>query len=224
MIYLYSGTPGSGKSFHLAKDIFSRLRVRKKPVIANFEINLDIVRLNCLGNLKMRLTDLFRHSFRHYNKKKGKIGTFFYRDNSELTVEWLEQYAREHHKFGREGQTLLIIDECATIFNARAWNATDRQKWIVFFQQHRKLGYNVILVSQNDRLIDRQIRAFVEYEVKHRSVKNYNWMGILVSLFSGGKLFAAVTYWYGVRERVGVEFIRFNRQFANIYNTYQIFR
>ena len=39
MIYFYSGTPGSGKSLHCAKDIYNKLFVKKQNVIANFEIN-----------------------------------------------------------------------------------------------------------------------------------------------------------------------------------------
>ena len=41
MIYFYSGTPGSGKSLHVARDIYNRLNLNKKypSVIANFTIN-----------------------------------------------------------------------------------------------------------------------------------------------------------------------------------------
>ena len=35
MIHLYSGTPGSGKSFHATEKIFYRLRMRKN-VICNY--------------------------------------------------------------------------------------------------------------------------------------------------------------------------------------------
>lgn len=41
MIYLYSGTPGSGKSLHQADDIFWDLRLNK-PVVANYPINEDL--------------------------------------------------------------------------------------------------------------------------------------------------------------------------------------
>ena len=41
MIDLYTGTPGSGKSLHCAKEIYNRLS-RGKGVIANFDINLTI--------------------------------------------------------------------------------------------------------------------------------------------------------------------------------------
>ena len=39
LIYLYSGTPGSGKSLHTARDIRDALGPKRLPVIANFEIN-----------------------------------------------------------------------------------------------------------------------------------------------------------------------------------------
>lgn len=40
MIYLYTGTPGSGKSYHAAEVVDRALR-RKVPVIANFQVNLN---------------------------------------------------------------------------------------------------------------------------------------------------------------------------------------
>jgi len=43
MIKLYSGTPGSGKSFHLAVVMWDRLR-NGKAVIANFPINYNLVK------------------------------------------------------------------------------------------------------------------------------------------------------------------------------------
>ena len=38
-----------------------------------------------------------------------------------------------------------------------------------FFSQHRKLGYRVILVAQFSEMIDKQIRALIEYEYIHRN-------------------------------------------------------
>lgn len=215
MISLYSGTPGSGKSLHTANVIWDRLRT-KRDVIANFDINLDIVAQKKIDYI------LTKFNPKHKGKPK-KIGKFIYRDMSEMTVDFLIEYAMKNHKAGRENQTLLIIDECAVIFNSRSWDAKDRMRWIIFFQQHRKLGYNVILVSQSDRLIDRQIRAFVEYDVKHRCANNFKLFGQILGLAAGGKLFAAITYWYGVRERCGVEFFVLNRRKAKIYDTFKVF-
>ena len=38
MIYFYTGTPGSGKSLHMASEIYEAM-YKGKNVIANFEIN-----------------------------------------------------------------------------------------------------------------------------------------------------------------------------------------
>lgn len=205
MIYFYSGTPGSGKSLHVAQDIYKYLQ-RGKNVIANFDINEKAVK--------------------GYGSKKS--GKFFCCENPDLSVAYLMQFAKEHHKLNHKGQmiekqTLLVIDECQIIFNARFWNQSDRAEWCTFFTQHRKYGYTVILVSQFDRLIDRQIRSLIEYEYKHRKINNYKAFGAVLGLFSGGALFVAVIYWYGVKERVGAEFFRGKRKYYNLYNSYKLF-
>ncbi len=198
MIWLYSGTPGSGKSLHMARDILVKLR-RGQDVIANFPINMDIVRKGIFAN--------------------HKTGRFTYIDNSELTVKFLIEYAFKHHKIGKEGQTLLCIDECQVIYNAREFSGKERMDWIKFYTQHRKLGYNVILVSQNDRMIDRQIRCLIEYEIKHRKANAFGTIGMLIPF----PLFAAVGYWYGVREKLGVEFFTYNQKYSKLYDSYAVF-
>ena len=66
MIHLYSGTPGSGKSLHTARDIRDALRIRKMPVIANFDVN---------------------HSLRNYDR------LFTYLPNDRLDPSFLEDFA-----------------------------------------------------------------------------------------------------------------------------------
>ena len=170
-IWLYTGTPGSGKSFHAAKDIVSRLK-RPGGIIANFPINEDFV------------------------PEKKRRSSAVYWDNSELTAKRLVEYALEHHKIGVEGQTMVIIDECQIIFNCRDFGRKDRGAWVTLFSQHRKLGYNFILITQNDRMLDKQIRALVETEVRHRKLNNYGFGGLLISL-TGMTWFVAIEYWYG---------------------------
>ena len=43
MITLFSGTPGSGKSLHIAQKILNWTRNGKFYVICNFEVNLDLL-------------------------------------------------------------------------------------------------------------------------------------------------------------------------------------
>lgn len=198
MIYLYSGTPGSGKSLHQAENIYWRLR-RNKPVVANYQINLSKIR--------------------------GYKDSFYYLDNTELTPQVLMKISRKLFPHGRprEGSIQLYIDEAQLLFNAREWNAAGRRDWLTFFTEHRKYGYDIFLIAQFDRMLDRQIRGVIEYEVKHRKVTNFGSLGILLKLLSFGDLFVSVTLWYSMKERINAHFFRFHRRYARLYDTYKVF-
>ena len=96
MIYLYSGTPGSGKSLHVARDIRDALLYKRRPVVCNFDINSNL---------------------RNY------ASLFSYRPNSDLTPEFLYTYSRQHFagRPVREDSILLVIDEAQLVFNSRTW-------------------------------------------------------------------------------------------------------
>lgn len=212
MIHLYSGTPGSGKSFHATQKIFYRLR-RGKNVISNYPINLDNCSYSFLGYWLKKI-------FKWYKPHKKKLGKFDYITNEEMTVEFLKEYARKNHKKQKESQTLVIIDECGIKFNPRLFLQADRLKWIEFFSLHRHYGYDFILISQSDRMVDRQIRSFFEYNHQHRNVGNYKLFGKLLSFFVGGGLFVDCTVFYSIRERVGSDWIKFSRRIASLYDTF----
>lgn len=209
---MYTGTPGSGKSYHVAKDIYFYLH-HGRNVIANFGVNYGMVPE---GRAPYPVTGL-------------KKGYFFEKDNFELDAKWLMDFARLCHRRDARGriiehQTWLVIDECQLIFNCRSWNDSRRQPWCTFFNQHRKLGYDIILVTQYDRLVDRQIRSLVEYEVKHRKVNNFGKGGVLVSLLLLGRpMFAAVEYWYAVKEKSGTSVMVGRRRYYEMYDSYQVF-
>ena len=195
MIEFYSGTPGSGKSLHVAKRIWIKLFIKKQNVIANFNINQEL-----------------------YNKKKKK-GMFDYITNMELTPDYLIEYALLNHKPGIENQTLVVIDECQLIFNSRDWQNKNRMAWIEFFTLHRHYGYNFILVSQMDRLVDRQIRALFEYDVVHRKINNFKF-----GQYMPFKVFIAVTKWYNAKQKVGSEIFFFKKKYGKLYDSYMHFK
>ena len=192
MIWLFSGTPGSGKSYHAVYDILQKLRKKKNNrVIANFPL---------------------------YFKKKSYQDNFYYIDNSDVTIDYLVNFAKENHHLGIEGQTLVVIDEAQILFNSRDWgtNSKKRMAWIKFFSQHRKYGYNFILIAQYDRMIDKQIRSLIEYEVSHMKINNF-------FMFLPVTMFLCVERWYGQRMKTGHQIIPYRKKIARSYNSYETF-
>lgn len=157
MITLYTGTPGSGKSLHLIKVILNCLKWGR-DVICNFPI-----------------------TFTEKEKEKGYEDRFFYWTNEEITVNNLLEFAidRDYIQQRKESQCLVVIDEAGGRFNSRDYANKDRSTWLDFFSQHRKLGFDFILVAQQDRMIDRQIRGQIETEKRHRKCNNYSIFALL---------------------------------------------
>lgn len=234
MIHFFTGTPGSGKSLHMAMIIDQQLR-KGKNVIANFEIN--------------------EKTFRRFNEKHpGKLGRFIYVSNREFLtnayrpfyngkrrisppadrfsyLEGLYGYALQFHERNEKGQikedqTLLVLDECQDLFNPRSWNRKDRLSWCSFFREHRKYGYEVYLISQDDTVIDKQIRHILQYEYLHRCVNNYKLSGRILGFISGGKLFVYVKRMYGVKSKdakVKSHFFSGQRKYYEFYDSYKTF-
>ena len=201
MIELYTGTPGSGKSLHASKTILEWLP--KHQVITNFELNLDSKK-----NLRYK---------KNYN----------YLNNMELTPKKLIDFARRYwFEKGtkiKEDKILLVIDECQMIFNCRSWGQKDRMEWLGFFTQHRKYGFKIVLITQFDAMIDKQIRSVIEYEFIHRKIGNFGLVGKIVSCLSLGKLFCVVKIWYPMTEKIGVTFFKCHKKHYEIYDTFNTF-
>lgn len=201
MIVLYSGTPGSGKSLHSAKEIRSRMQQPGKIIIGNFEINDKVI-----------------------PKVKSK---FIYVSNERLSPERLFMFSRRYSKhLGRqlkEDELWLIVDEAQLFFNSRNWQSFTSSGWLSFFSQHRKYGYKIVLIAQFDRMLDRQVRCLIEYEYKHRKVERFGNFGFLVSMFFGGQLYVVVECWYPMKERLGASFFIGSKKVFDIYDTFNHF-
>lgn len=196
MIVLYTGTPGSGKSLDIARQIQIKLNLGK----------------NVIGNMTIRQELL--------KKAKGK---YFYVDTYELNPFELVEYAEKYHKKGKEHQTIIVIDECQSLFNSRDWQKPSIRAWNSFFQMHRHYGYDVYLVTQFDRLIDRQLRALVETNRIHRKVSNAGFKGRLMSALFLGRLFVCAEEWYPKHMPTGSYFFTYKKKYGEFYDSYAAF-
>lgn len=231
MISYYTGVPGSGKSYHLAKEIYKHLQ-NGKNVISNFNVNSETV----------------------IPKGKKQLGQFIYVDNKEWRnnaykstkkkavdefsyINGLINYARNFHKsyITKQGerkyyehQTILVFDECHNIWNSREWNRSDRLEWIKFFSEHRKFGYDVYFTSQDDKRIDKQLKGLLEDEYLHRKMFNFvksEELGkILRSVF--GEWFVCIKKKYGMKKadaKMNVTYIHGEKKFYDFYNSSTVF-
>ena len=203
MIYLYSGLPGSGKSYHIAHDIWlaSKFGRGRSHYICNFPVSVpDVDVLPPRGFEVADVLDLQR------------------------------RYASSH-EVSREGQIKLVIDECGMIFNPRNWNdpSVNRMDWINFFSQHRKLNFDVILIAQDMMMLDKQIRPLIEIEVSHYMLNNFGFFGDLMTVLTLGRKISHATYKVASMRRspkvarIGGEFYTIHKHVYSIYDTHNLF-
>jgi zona occludens toxin (predicted ATPase) len=218
-VILYSGVPGSGKSLNVTRKIMLALW-SGRDVIANFPIK-----------------------FTKREIRKGFDKRFFYVPEDRITVKNLARFAnyRGYLKKKKESQCLVVIDEAGIRFNVKTdkeekqamedffnddkiaevkiYGKKDRMQWVKFFSQHRKFGFDFILIAQADRMLDRQIRAMVEIEYKHRKASSMYWW---FKLFPW-KIFVSVEMYYGLNLKTDVQFFVYKRSLGDRYDSMKLF-
>lgn len=198
MIWQYTGTIGSGKSYHALEKIIEYLK-DGKYVIANFPLK-----------------------FPPYMIRKGWAERFLYLPDDYLEDERsIAFFLRQSKEMGfnkGEGNCLVVIDEAGNYFPPDQSTSALQKLWNKFFTQSRKLGYDFILVMQDDKQINRTIRACCEYEIKHRKANNIFPFKLLPFT-----IFIYNTYWKQTREKLSTESSIFVKRFSDLYNTHQLF-
>lgn len=197
-ICIYTGRPGSGKSLHAARLIINALKNDKRPVLTNFEVKHD-------ENWRGRATCV---------------------ENRVLTADYLVCFARDTwrvHEFKEDG-ILLVIDEAQLLFNSRNWQDSNRMEFLQFMSQHRKYGYQIVLIAQSDIMIDKQFRTLIEYETIHRKVSNYGAFGGFIKFLAMREVFVTSTYYYEQKNhRVDSTWYFYSKKAASIYDSYKSF-
>lgn len=193
MIEIYVGAPGSGKSYHALRRALAKVNCRTRNVVV---ANFDVVR----------------------RTRREKENWVYW---EEFEPEDLIRLSFERRFYGNEGYALLVIDEAGVWFNSRDWNVNPgrRKEWIKFFSQSRKFGYDVVLIAQDVRMLDRQIRNCAEYVVKHVKLRSYTWLKWLPWTF-----FCYVSFWQGGAFRGAPSVDLYLPWVARRYNSMKLFK
>jgi len=179
--------------------------IGKRYVIANFPIKQK------------------KKMFSFLRKKKFNDPRWIFKDNEELTPEFLiKQSIEMGWNKNKNTSCTVIFDEASIPFNSRNWNAKDRLDWIKFLTQSRKFGYDFIFITQDGKMLDKQIRALCEYEVQFKKLNNmiyFKWLSLL-----GLTLFASIAFWNGMASRRGsLRLYVYRKKVADRYDTLNLF-
>lgn len=206
-IEFFAGTPGSGKSYHALEQIVDFLD-KGKHVIANFPLNFT--------QKMIRNGDADRFMYIPDEFLMGENGMALL---WKIASEKIEDGESRFFMRG-EDKCLVVIDECGNYFPSDESSTPTQKLWKLFLRQHRKMGYQITMISQGMDDINRTIKTLVEYEISHRNatrVAPFKWLPFT--------LFFYVRYWRSDRKRqlLGNESSIYVKRFAALYNTNMMF-
>lgn len=164
----------------------------------------------------------YKYAARHHIKGK-EHQTLIVIDEAQMVFD--DKLMKEKDQYFKEllnqKKTKNYISSDNEIKKAHAYEQGYRKSWDEFFSHHRHLGYDIIIITQFDKLISPRVRAQVEYNYVHRKVNNYSF-GFVLSLF-GISIFLCKTWWYQTKMSTGTQFFGYNKRFAKIYDSYKLF-
>lgn len=196
MIEQFIGTIGSGKSYHALERIVEHLK-KGLYVIANFPL-----------------------SFPPYMVRKGWADKFLFlppdhlEDESGIAIflKLSEEYGFDEFK----NLCLVVLDEAGDIYPPNQSTSQLQRNWKKFFKVSRHMGYDFILVMQDETEINKTIAKCMEYKIVHRKANNIFPFSLLPFT-----IFIHVTYWKQSRQRLKSGSTIFVKKFASLYNTHQ---
>ena len=167
MIDIRQGTPGSGKSAAAVAQAIDHLK-KGGIVAANFKLVDGWADVVASKHPLSSFSSKYRHKL-----ALSLHSRFFYIDSLDaikgINPRKLAVGLHKDDGSYSEGAGLLILDEAQLIFNSRKWDKNF--PWIEFFTQHRKLGWNVLMIAHSIDMIDAQIRPLCEYESRFRNLQ-----------------------------------------------------
>ena len=187
MIALVTGPPGAGKSYYAVRKAVDSLEAGKF-VITNVPMVAD---------WQERVVD--RHLLRWLIPGRRAALKRRWRQRVLYIGDDFSQLSRVRLKGDGEGRGVVVLDEAHVWMNSRLWRDEDRLAIVNWFSQHRKLGFDVYLITQDANNIDRQVRSLFEYHVQLRNLRKMKVAGVPVSPFN---LFLAIWKWHAAKGAV----------------------
>lgn len=170
-ICFISGKPGGGKSYYATVCILDRLRHSKKQIVTNVPLNV--------GEICHQLHEQYGETFgaaeriRLLDETETSQFWVYFGNGLELdtknrlsirmadgrVVPHLDYSPRYRFALASVGSggVCYFIDEAHEFFNAREWKDLGKD-CLHYLSQHRKLGDEVVFITQHVRNVDTQLR------------------------------------------------------------------
>ena len=218
---LFSGSPGSGKSACATVDAIEHM-LSGGIIALNFDLVENWHHLLAQSSYRVKwMRQDPEKVAQEYHSRVLKIGS------AQSLYEASEILGRSAKRFkGRivEGSGKIYIDEAQFFFNCREYKKN--KDFIQFFTQHRKLGWDVIIVAHGQDFIDKQVRLLLEYLVTLRNLAKVRWLWGSVPLCRYPRFFAN-RYYGGVGAGSGLHIdwriYSLYPRFADLYDSMQVF-
>lgn len=215
MIRLVTGPPGAGKTFYAMRE-FEVAVLDGRYVATNVKLVDDWAERIARSIPRLK----FRPSARARWIDRARRRVLYVETLGELAQVRLSTKGFEKNP---EGRGLAIFDEAGEALDARAWNEDKARRRADnrFMRQHRKLGWDVVLIAQEEEQIDARTRGMAEYVVRLKNLKRARVLGVRLSPVN---LFIAIWAWHGMQggRPAKREWFRLSRRQAGLYDTHQL--
>lgn len=218
-IEFISGKPGGGKTLMAVEFIVRELLGSERTVVTNVPLNLGALneylqtkskgrvidlndRLQILDDAAMRVFFVHRGNGREFGRVLA-AGKFIRADYSTAQPGWRPCF--------------YVLDELHLFFNAREWMTTGPAA-LHYLSQHRKMGDDVLCVTQYTKNVDAQFRALAQEFHQVRNLSKERW-----GMFAGPPKFKVLSgqmdFSQTTNQEVNIRFFSFNPKLGSLYDT-----
>ena len=188
MIMCYEGLPGAGKTYDAMRKLLDNLSQGRRILT-----NID-------GPQKEDKREIIRH-FLDFSDNKIK----------KLLVHLPDNKVQEFWDHTEPGD-LIIIDEAQNFFNSRDWQSKANRFFGKWASEHRHMGVDLVLITQNVERIESSVRSLVEFTYRY---KKLNMFGNLIQ-----KKYIRFCYYGPTLDQVGQKTCTYDPKISQCYKSY----
>jgi hypothetical protein len=170
-LHFISGKPGGGKSLYGVRLVIDEIVNGSRPIVTNLSLRLPELCEYVQLHFPVAYARRFIIPRRHFSDDfvlidDEQMAQFFtirgngVRLKGVSNEEWAKGVLPDYKPVNDSG-VFYVLDEVHIAFNARQWVSTGKEV-LYYLSQHRKLGDDVIAITQNVGNVDKQFRSMAQ--------------------------------------------------------------